>query len=186
MKKILNTISKVILALAVVAFAISIVIPGITEENLDSAFWTLMYANIAIILCAIIGSVLISSKNDTARRVGHGMTVAAFVAGFSIALLFVGKEGNVSGYATTTTAKTDSTAAILMIVAASLLAVYYIFQFVILILNKGTTEAESPLEDSRIARVKEWKQILDEGIITQEEFEEKRNQILGIKPKQDK
>lgn len=192
MKKILTIIGKVVLALAVVAFAVSMIIPGITEDELDLAYLVMLFANISIIICAIVGSVLIYANNDTARRIGHGLTVAAFVAGFSVALMFVGKEEGAAAFSPFADAvvgekeTVSSTSAILMIVAAALLAVFYIIQFVIFILNKGTKESGSPYEDTKIIRVKEWKQLLDEGIINQEEYEEKRLAILGIKPKQDK
>ena len=48
-------------------------------------------------------------------------------------------------------------------------------------MKKSGSDAESPNEDIRIIRIREWKQIMDEGIITKEEFESKRCQILGIK-----
>ena len=191
MKKILSIISKVMLALAVVAFAVSIIIPGITKDALDSSFMVMLYLNISIVICATVGSTLTSAKSDTARRVGHGMLIAAFVAGFAIALMFVGNETGGSSFSPFAAAAdgeaetVSSTSAILMIVAAALLAVYYIFQFVILILSKGSKEG-SPYEDSKIIRIKEWKQLLDEGIITKDEYEEKRVSILGIKTKTDK
>lgn len=192
MKKILTIVSKVVLALAVVAFALSMIIPGITKDTLDASYFLLVFANISVIICATVGSILTSANSDTARRIGHGMLIAAFVAGLSIALMFIGKEegsATLSPFAAAADAEektVSSTSAILMIVASALLAVYYIFQFVVLILNKASKEAGSPYEDSKIIRVKEWKQLLDEGIITKEEYEEKRVAILGIKQKADK
>ena len=192
MKKILTIISKVVLALAVIAFALSMIIPGITKDALDASYMVLVFANVSMIICATVGSILTAANSDTARRVGHGMIIAAFVAGLSIALMLVDKAADgatLSPFAAVTDDEektVSSTSAIIMIVAAALLAVYYIFQFVVLILNKASKEAGSPYEDSKIIRVKEWKQLLDEGIITKEEYEEKRVAILGIKQKADK
>lgn len=192
MKKILTIISKVVLALAAVAFAVSMIIPGLTKQAADSSFLVLLYLNVSIVICAMVGSTLTSAKSDTARRIGHGMLIAAFVAGFSVALMYVGIEKDGSTFQPFAAAADaeketlDSTSAILMIVAAALLAVYYIIQFVILLLNRGIKESGSPYEDTKIIRVKEWKQLLDEGIITEEEYEEKRVAILGLKHKAEK
>lgn len=192
MKKILTIISKVVLALAVIAFALSMIIPGITKDALDASYMVLVFANVSMIICATVGAILTSANSDTARRVGHGMIIAAFVAGLSIALMFVDKAADgttLSPFAAGADAEektVSSTSAILMIVASALLAVYYVLQFVVLILNKASKEAGSPYEDSKIIRVKEWKQLLDEGIITKEEYEEKRVAILSIKQKADK
>lgn len=70
-----------------------------------------------------------------------------------------------------------------MLIAGAFLVLHYAFLIANIILNRNCTVTENPNEDIRIIRVKEWKQLVDDGIISEAEYEEKRMQILGIKTK---
>lgn len=186
MKKPLKIASKVLLVLAVVMLGVSLLLSSVLQDSAEAAYAATFILNGSTIICAIMGAILIYAKSDTAKKVGHGLTVASFVILLSNALAVITEATQKTKATTEDTTVSISISAVIMIVAAALLAAYYVLQFVQLLLSKGAAEAESPSTDLRIVHVKEWKQLLDEGIITQEEFEEKRVQILGLKPKQSK
>ncbi len=184
MIKVFKIVNKILLALSVTLFCVSIILPGITLETADVAFLTYVLANTSVVIAAVVGAVLICSNNDIAKRIGNGLTVSAFVIGLAVAIIQLGE----STYAIDdeVTATGSPTAAVIMLIATIVLALSYIFNLIIFILNKDSNENLNSSEDIRIIRTKEWKQLMEEGIITQEEFEEKRVQILGLKPKTDK
>ncbi len=171
--KIFKILKKVFQAAAAILFMLSIVLCGVIREEVkggatelaETAFLSTVMTFGAIYLFAMVGIFLVSAANETAQKVGHGMTISSFAIGLLIALLNI----------------EESTAAIVMLLAVIMLALYYLCVFIIYIMKKSGSDAESPNEDIRIIRIREWKQIMDEGIITKEEFESKRCQILGIK-----
>ena len=178
MKKF-KIVSNVMLIVAISVFFLSIMIPAINQKStMEAAFLVLIQANAIILALAGIGVFLIFSHGETARKVGNGMTVVSFIWGTvcALAMLIGTPEGS----------KDKSIGAICMLVAALLLLLHYAFLLVSHILKRNSAEMENPNENIRIIRIKEWKQLLEEGIITKEEFEEKRVQILGITPKADK
>lgn len=167
---IFKILKKVFQSLAAVLFLLSIVICGIVKDDktgalAETAFLTMITAYVGIYVLALVGIFLISATSDTAQKVGHGMTISTFAIGLLIALMNI----------------EDSMAAIIMIIAVIMLALYYLCALVIFIMRKSAGETDDPNEDARIIHIREWKKIMDEGIITQEEFEEKRCHILGIK-----
>lgn len=167
MKKVFKIIGIIMLSAAVVLFACGIVIPGAMADEEGSIFLALIMATVGMVAGAVVGAFLMYAKNDTAKRVGHGLTIASFVMGLSYGLL----------------ARDGSLGAIMMIIGAVFLLLHYIALLVVAIMKRGANEIENPVEDIRIIRIKEWKQLLDEGIISKDEFEEKRVQILGLKAK---
>lgn len=180
MKKF-KVVSNIMLFVASAMFALGVILsavfPVAAEEVL---FLPYVQANAIILACSGVGVFLIFSKVDTAKKVGNGLTIAAFVTGAVCALSTVAAtSGRLSGGETSASM---SIGAICMIVAAVLLFLHYAFLLVNYIINKNS-DKNDPNEDIRIIRVKEWKQLKEEGIITEEEFEEKRVQILGIKTK---
>ena len=176
MKKF-KTVSNIMLIIAISLFLLSFVISVITELAGDLAFITLVEVNIIVIACAGVGAFLIFTKNDIAKKLGNGMIVVGFVAGLICALsvLIAMDEGD-----------DLPIGALIMIISVVLLLLHYAFLLVAHLLNKGSANVLNPNEDARIMRVKEWKALLDEGIINEEEYEEKRVQILGLKPKDTK
>ena len=143
----------------------SLVICGIDVAEANTAFMAAMTAYVGIFALASVGIFLMSSSADTPRRVGHGLAISSYAIGLTIALIDIN----------------NASAAILMLVAVIALVFYYFCCLIIKIMQKSFPHAESPSDDIRIVRVKEWKQIMEEGIISKEEYEAKRCQILGIK-----
>ena len=176
--------SKILLIVAAVLFVASLILPATSTENeLDSAYMVLVQLNSIIIASAGVGIFLMFAKNDTAKKIGNGLTVAAFVAGMFCAVSIMTAMGEMAKEELADPVKVP-VGAVLMIVAAVLLVAHYAFAIASYIVSKNGANV-NPAEDARIKCVKEWKQLETEGIITKEEFEEKRVQILGLKP-QDK
>ncbi len=189
MKKFKIT-SDVMLIIAIALFVIGIVISATSTTAEETIFLTIVQENSVILALAGIGIFLMFAKSDTARKAGNGLTVVAFVAGVicSLAALTVISNPTPSTFAGSSNSEEGATpvGALCTIIAAAFLLLHYAFLLVNYILNRNSIVAENPQEDVRIIRVKEWRQLMEEGIITKEEFEEKRVQILGIKPKTDK
>ncbi len=156
---------------AIGLFLGSLVICGIDNSSAGNVvYMAAVTAYVGIFALATVGTFLLSSSADTPRRVGHGFVISSFSIGLTVAI----------------SAIENSSAAILMLVAVIALAFYYFCCLIIMIMQKSFPHAESPNDDIRIVHVKEWKKIMEEGIISEEEYEAKRCQILGIKPQSDK
>ena len=133
------------------------------------SFLSFLIGFVGTFALATVGIFLVSSPQDTASRVGHGFVISSYAIGLAAALMYI----------------ENSTAAIVMLIAVIALALYYLCILILKIMQKGYAETKSPNEDIRIVHVKEWKKVMEEGIISPEEYEEKRCQILGIKPKKE-
>ena len=48
------------------------------------------------------------------------------------------------------------------------------------IIEKKEASARGTIEKTDVERIKEFKELLDSGIITQEEFDAKKKQLLGL------
>ncbi len=159
--KILRQIFQI---LSIALFLTSFVMCAIELES-NAEFFTMVLSFVGLSTLATVGTFLLSATNDTAKRVGHGFVISSFVLGLTVAIMFI----------------EASSAAILMLVSVILLALYYLCVLIVSIMQRSSKNIESPEDDIRIVHVKEWKKIMDEGIITKEEYEVKRCQILGIK-----
>ncbi len=166
-------IVKLILQIcSITLFLGSFLVGGIDTESADNAaFINLLLASLSgIFVFAAVGTFLLNAPADAAKRIGHGLTISSYVLGLGVAFSYL----------------ENASAAIMMLVAAILLLLYYLCALIVKIMQKSFSEAESPNDDIRIVRVKEWKRIMEDGIISREEYEAKRCQILGIKPKAEK
>lgn len=180
--KVFKILKVVFLVLALTLFLASFVLCGIragttidedaeasTNESIaaDTSFMAALTTYVGLFAMAAVGVLLMSANGDTAKRVGHGLTISSFAVGLAVALTFINAH---------------SVAAVFMLIAAVLLVLQYICMFVIYVIKKNSPDAaEDPNEDVRVVRIREWKHIMEEGIISPEEYEEKRVQILGIK-----
>ena len=161
--KTFKILSKICRATAAALFAGSVLICAIVNNEKELAFMAVV---IGLLMSATVGVFMTACKNDAVKKIGHGFAIASYTIGLAYAL------PNLE----------DSVGALFTLFAF----VAYLCLLVIVIMNRGIPDSIDPREDVRIIRVKEWKQILDEGIITEEEYEEKRSQILGIKSKEAK
>ena len=175
MKKF-KLVSNIMTIVAISLFMLSIVLSAISTSLMDAALLALIEVNLVLIACAGIGVFLMFAKNETARKLGNGMTVVGFLTGLVCA----------RGIVATTGEEDDiSIGAIVLIVSFVVLVLHYAFLLVDYLLNRNSANLD-PNDDIRIVRVREWKALLEEGIISEEEYEEKRIQLLGIKSKDNK
>lgn len=154
MKKYFKLISNVLLYLAMAMFLITLFVGGIINDRSESEFLALLIVIPMEIFAAIIGVLLINTKNEIVHRIGHGLTISSFAIGFMCGLM----EAR------------DSVSAVLMIVAGSLLILYYVFLLIEYVVNKQ--------EKNLITQAVEWKKLYDDGLITREEYETKRSEML--------
>ena len=173
--------SSIMLIIAGLMLVVGIIIPATATDNtVEAAFITLVQLNAIIIACAGAGIFLMFSKNEVAKKVGNGLTVASFVAALFCAVNAMVLSGEMAD------AGVDdaeiSIGAVIVIIAAVFLLLHYAFLIANAIVSKNSANI-NPSDDIRIERIREWKKLLDEGIISQEEYEEKRSQILQLNAK---
>lgn len=169
MKKI-RVVSTVLLVVAVAIFYLGIILSAISSEVADIAFFAVLQASLVLFLCAGVGAFLIFAKNDTARKIGNGLSVFAFTVGAALSFYTL-SFSDATGV---------SFGAICLLVAAVLLLLHYAFLFINYLLTRNNPELENPNDDLRVVRIREWKQLMEEEIITKEEYEQKRISILGL------
>lgn len=129
----------------------------------------------------VLGLLLDSSKSEVAHKVGIGLHVAAVVMFATYALfLFIGPA--VEGY------EVIGDIECILLIAGG--AVYGLGWFMTLLMHAsrryecgacGASKAIQPEEDAHIAAIMKWKKLYNEGIITEREFIDKRNEILGLR-----
>ena len=163
--KVFNVIKKIILILSFVLLGVCFVLAGITLDSRDAAISTGL---LMFVVPAFIGFFLFGSENKIANKIGMGLTTAAMLIEFFFAL----------------TNLDYSTAAIIGLCSVVLYAIYFIVVFVGH-LAMGDKADNDPEKDPRITKILGWKKLKEEGIISEEEFEEKRVAILGLKKKDD-
>ena len=118
------------------------------------------------------------AKSECARKVGNGLTIASFATALVCAVSAIVLSGELEE-STISSESEISIGAIVVIIAVVFLLLHYAFLIADNVLSKNNAIA-NPAEDIRVLRIKEWKQLFDEGIITESEYEEKRTQILQI------
>lgn len=161
-------IAKLVAQIASAAlFLTSILLCAIDVTSANTAFLALITAYGSIVVFAVVGAFLITSASDISRRIGHGLVISSYAVGLTAAISLI----------------EDSSAAIVMLIAAIMLALYYLCVLLMVIMQKDYPLSDDPAADPRIVHLKEWKKLMEDGIISAEEYEGKRCKILGIEPK---
>lgn len=163
--KVFNVIKKIILFLSFVLLGVCFVLAGITLEPRDAAVSTGL---LMFVIPAFVGFFLFGSENKTANKIGMGLTTAAMLIELFFSLTYL----------------ENCTAAIMGLCSVVLYVIYFIVVFVGY-LAMGEKTNNDPEKDPRIVKILGWKKLKEEGIISEEEFEEKRVAILGLNKKKD-
>ncbi len=180
--KCLSLIEKICFILGGIAFFVSLFLPLFAYKN---------------------GDVTIVNYIEAVESVAYLFTVVVFVIGF-ILMIFGGKKhfalsnalslssilvtigallSNMVSYSSSSIQVRIRIGGVFLFVSAGLYLAAYILHAIVALLNKD----KNPLSvDERIKAVKDYKQYLDEGIITSEEYEAKKNEILGLDKKETK
>ena len=132
------------------------------------------------VVLVVLGLILDTVKSEVAHKVGVGLHVAgmAMLVVYALAwFLSLPDPNKPAGYVD----------CILILVGA---VIYGFGWFMTLLMHAsrryecgacGATKAIQPEEDAHIAAIMKWKKLYNEGIITEREFIDKRNEILGLR-----
>lgn len=180
--KTLNIFRKVFFVVGAAAVAVAAVLQA-AMGDLTMATLTVSTGLSVLfvgVLLLILGLVLDSSKNEVAHKIGVGLHVAGIVmlVVYAIAWFISLPDPNKpAGYMD----------CIVILVGA---VVYGLGWFMTLLMHAsrryecgacGAAKAIQPEEDAHIAAIMKWKKLYNEGIITEREFIDKRNEILGLR-----
>ncbi len=177
--KVFNILATVFKVLAVVAaivgcffsFVDSVTINGETGIPTEQLFLPVLlpFTSTLAVIALFVGGLLIFSKNRNLELTGYGLFLGPIVVILVTAFRYV------SGPQTTYNLGVGS---IFEIVGAASILLSTVFRLLVsLVLSPSYKNAQL---ESRIATLKEYRQLMNEGIITAEEYEAKRQETLGI------
>jgi len=179
--KVLKIVERIAFLVAVIVAAAALSLSLMMDESAEvpavgivSSSLVMLPLGAGILLVVLlVGAFLRENKGPVASKVGEGFVLAAVLMMFGVAapVLFF--------------TETAGLTIVLAFVAAILYAVDAIIRFIIFIVKIVRPELaeNNPDVDERIQNVLKWKQLADDGIISKEEFEEKRVKILGLDKK---
>lgn len=185
--KTLNIWRKVFFAIAGALFGVALLI-GIVLVDVNNAanvpaYVSMESCGVAGLVFVIVGLILDGSKNEVAHKVGMALHVvgAALMVTFALAWYLV-LPVDLTGKAAQTPAGYYEC---FVIIGAT--AVYGFGWLMTLIMHcvgryEGCAcKCVEPEADAHIAAIMKWKKLYNEGIITEREFIDKRNEILGLR-----
>lgn len=176
--KALKIIEKVffICAIAVVlsVFIISSISTSVSKDGsvvtystnvliVSNYYFALGGGFLALILC--VGAFLYFVDAKVARLIGTGCLVAAYACLFGMAINYLSKD----------------TTFVLALVSSILFVCSLLVRFIIWIairVKPDIDKEDDPSRNPKVAAILEWKSLLEQDIITKEEFEEKRKAII--------
>lgn len=176
--KVLKLIEKVTFVVATTLTVFALTLVSMLDEGMPVAGIILPYfvsgVGLAVVIL-LVGSVLHFTKHRPTALVGDALTVAVHAVIFGVTLAaLIAKNSN---------------ADVSVILAFSGVIVYMVsnlVRFIIYIVNKvnNVDGQDDPEKDPAIQNVLKWKNLKEEGIITQEEYEAKRIKILHLEKKE--
>lgn len=182
--------AKILFVLGIIFAVLAFVLQGVlgmlffaSVESMASAFFASLSAFALGVVLVIAGYSLDCSKNEIAHRLGIGLHVAgmALLTGLSLYLLLqpialTAADGDVIDM---------SMDSILILVGVVLYAIAWFLVLLVHVSKRGCSECKqealNPEEDVHVAAIMKWKKLYNEGIITEREFIDKRNEILGLR-----
>lgn len=188
---------KLSFVLAAILFLISNFLPLFAVSKTSSSiyagvsFWSLtnVFSYYFLLVAFVVGFVLVVFSDKKYFAIGSGLHLVSPIACLISFLNIITSTMQSSSSSTSTIATTSSSTtlrvgigAILMLVAIVLYVVSYICFAVNCLLNKELNDNNI---DKRVELVKSYKQWKEEGIISEEEYLEKKNEILQLNSKKD-
>lgn len=176
--KVLKVVERIVFLVAVILGAVALTFSLMLDEGAEEPFIgiaTVSAAYVAlgagfVLLFLLVGALLRNNKNNVAAKIGEGFTLMAILVLFGTAapVMLAGEDAGLT--------------IMLAFVAGIIYAIDAIVRFIIFIVRivKPEAAAEDPDVDERIQNILKWKKLCDDGIISKEEFEEKRLKILGL------
>ena len=176
--KVFNILKIAFKAIAVALALISFFMPAITSLTVDATGMptSTIYVDalmptgfvLAVIACFVGGLLTFAGKKEI-ELTGYGLFLAPILAVIAIVT---------EKTPATQTMYTMGTGTIFMIVAAALVVLSIAMGLIAMLLAPNANSAKSL--DERIDTLKTFKELLEEGIITDEEYEAKRCELLKI------
>lgn len=122
----------------------------------------------ATVALLLVGLTLSFTKNDISKKIGLGMSLAGVVLNAVVTVNTMVVSGANAPYFV-----------YISLVGIVLFAASFIFLAFAAADKKSG--ADDPDQDPSIQKLIKWKKLLEDGIITQDEFTQKRNMLLDIK-----
>lgn len=154
------------LLLCFLLFGVVCVLGGITLDETDLLLSSAV-ASSTVAAFGFVGFFLFTCKNDIARKVGYGLTTGAMIILLVCILPLIGQS--------------SSPIVVVGLISFVFFGIYLLLKLIEQFMNKDFGPMNSQETYSRIQVILEWKKLLDDGIITKEEFEQKRIETLKIK-----
>ena len=181
--------AKVLFVLAIVFASLAVVLEGVFWMLGLSSTGTVVYAltsglSVAFVglLLLIVGWSLDNAKSDSLHRLGIGFHVTGFAILTAAAIVFIFADEPLLTALMIDGSFIDS---ILILVGLVLYAVAWFLILLCHVARRGCPECKGealkPEEDVHVAAIMKWKKLYNEGIITEREFIDKRNEILGLR-----
>ena len=173
--KVLKIIEKILFSIAVTIACVAITFSLAIDESsgypgIVTASSTLLgFSAVTLLILLLVGALLRFSKNCTASRIGDAFTIATFA-------IFLGLAIQTISYGAVSLSLAASAS---FVFVASLILRFV--AFVVASTKKTDDENTNPDKDPKIQLVLKWKSLLEEKVISQEEYEAKRKEILGLK-----
>lgn len=198
--KVLKIIEKVFFTLAVVLGAVALAFSLMLDEGvivedapMANGLLTVQAAYFGLggltIILLLVGGLLRYSNNDVARRVGEGFVIAVMAVLLGCGLHALVNTHEAGDFMVLNRFEgTAGLTLILGLVAAIVYAQSAILRGIIAIVKASKPQREygkNADEEEQIRQVLRWKELQNKGIITAEEFEEKRQVIFGLKKEEE-
>lgn len=177
--KIVKLIENIFLILGSVLF----VVAGILSYSLDETLGIKGFATgLALmggftVLCLFVGIFLYFAENKVLSRLGLALVLGCACINLGLAIVSLGESAKTSS--DTSISYSIAMAGSIIVILAFFLDMTYILLEKALKVQKEATSAEQLNNDVEL--LEKWKKLLDEKMITEEEFEAKRKAILHIK-----
>lgn len=177
--KIVKLIENIFLILGSVVF----VVAGILSYSLDETLGIKGFATgLALmggftVLCLFVGIFLYFVENKVLSRLGLALVLGCACINLGLAIVSLGESAKTSS--DTSISYSIAMAGSILVILAFFLDMTYILLEKALNVQKEATSAEQLNNDVEL--LEKWKKLLDEKMITEEEFEAKRKAILHIK-----
>ena len=157
--KVFNIIRNILVVLSFVSAGVAFLIGGITLDPADVAFSS---AALSFIVVVSVGFFLFFTTNNITKKIGLGLSTACMLGLAYYALKTLGEA---------------PTSSIVSLVAVILYVLYFGVNLLGYLILGNNCENE-PDKDPKIKAVLKWRKMVEEGIISKEEFEATRQEVL--------
>lgn len=174
MRKIMTQVYYALLIVSVSVIVLSYVLAGALEGSALENTLAQTASTVGIALATstvgllVVGLTLSFTKNDISKKIGLGF----MLSGIGLNAVTAVNTLVVSG---------ENTPYFIYVSLVGIILFAASFVFLAFAYVDKNSASDDPDQDPAIQKLIKWKKLLEEGVITQDEFTEKRNLLLGIK-----